>query len=159
MAAQKYAAIQSVLWVSDGGSPETFFKVASCGDTSGPKKKVTTIDVTTHDTDDNYMDFIASLKDGGEVSLALVFDPNDITHSEAATVVGTNAGGLNYLFEQRVKRSMRLALPVSPAARWAFTGLVTAFEPDMKVTDALRANCTIKVSKKPTLEAGIGGPS
>jgi hypothetical protein len=155
MPAVKYAAIGMQLWISDGGaSPETYFKVASVADIVGPKAKADTIDSTTHDTTDGYRDFIASLKDGQEVTFPVWLDPNEATHNETATVVGTNAGGLKYLFEQRVKRNMKLVMPVSPVARVRFTALVTGYEFDFKVAGGIMANIVLKVNKEPVLEAG-----
>jgi len=154
--ALKQAAIGCQLWIGDGGSPEQFFAVPSCGDFTGPKKKTSTIDTTTHDSDSGYMDFISSLKDGGEVPFPIEFDPNDIAHNETATVAGVNAGGLHYLFEQRVKRNMRVALPTSPATRFRFLGLVTGLDADLKVKGSIKSNVIIKVSGKPTLELGTG---
>lgn len=156
MSGTAYAAIGSLLWVGDGSSPETFFKVAKVQDIAGPKVKTDTIDVTTHDTDDGYKEFIASLKDGQEVTFPCVFDPNEASQNESATIPGTQAGGLKYLLEQRVKRNMRLVMPTSPSTRFAFVGLVVGFEADMKVSGALMAAVTIKVSKKPLLEQGVG---
>jgi len=154
-----YAAIGTQLWIGDGGSPEMFFRVARIGDVAGPKSKVDTIDVTTHESALQaapYKEYIASLMDGQEVTFPLVWDPGDDTHSETATSVGTNAGGLKYLMEQRAIRNMRLAYPTSPATRTRFVGFVTGYEPDLKVTGHMAANVTIKVTGKPTLEAGTG---
>lgn len=154
-----YAAIGTQLWVGDGGTLELFFQVAHIQDVSGPKMKRDTIDVTTHDSQVNaggYKEFIGSLKDGQEVTFPLVFDPNSANHNETATVVGTTAGGLKYLFETNVKRNMRIQLPTSPTTRLRFVGQVTEFDTDLKVAGAVMANCTIKVSGKPTLEVGTG---
>lgn len=155
--AKKYAAIGTQWWISDGGSPEAFFKVANCGDIGGPKVKVDTIDTTTQDTEEDeggYKEFISSLKDGQELTVVVFLDPNDSTLNEAPTVAGVNAGGLKYLAESREKRNMNLVYPVSPKVRVRFKGIVTGFEYDSKVTGALMANATVKVSGKPTMEAG-----
>lgn len=152
--AKKQAAIGCQLWIGDGGSPEQMFLVPSCGDFAGPKKKMSTIETTTHDSSDGYMDFISSLKDGGEVPFPIEFDPNDPAHNETATVPGTNAGGLHYLFESRDKRNMKVVLPVSPSTRFVFLGLVTGIDGDFKVKGSIKSNVTIKISGKPTLELG-----
>lgn len=152
-----YAAIGTQLWVGDGNaSPETFFQMARLKDVAGPKMKADTIDVTTHDTSDGYKEFISSLKDGQEVTFSIVMDPNLATHNETATSVGVTPGGFKYLFEARVRRNMRLVMPTSPTTRFRFVGVVTGFEADLKVLDAIMAAVTIKVSGKPTLEAGTG---
>lgn len=156
--ARKWAAIGTQLWVGDGASPETFFKVASIQDLTGPKKKRDTIDTTTHDSDatqGGYKEFIGSLKDGGEVSLPLFLDPNETSQNNTATVAGVSAGGLNYLFETGDVRHMYIVYPVSPAARIPFSGLITGVDYDSKVAGALMASATIKVSGKPGFETGL----
>ncbi len=157
--ANKQASIGTELWIGDAGSPETFFLVPSVGDIAGPKKSVATIDVTTQDSPQGYDEFISSLKSGGEVTFPIQLDPNAIEHNNTATVVGTNAGGLHYLLEQRVKRHMRVAIPTSPATRFSFLGLVTGIAGDFKVKGSTMSSVIVKVSGPPTLEAGVGGPS
>jgi hypothetical protein len=161
MSGTAFAALGTQVWIGDGGSPtETYFKVGRVQDVSGPKDKTDIIDVTTHDSatvngGDGYKEFIASLQDGQQITFPLVLDPNESTHNETATVVGTNAGGLKYLKNLRVRRNMRLVMPmVSPMCRVRLVGIVVGFELDFKVTGALMASVTIQVSGKPTMEQG-----
>ncbi len=153
------AAIGMQLWVGDDGSPETMFRVGRIGDVSGPNRQTDTFETTTHDTEeleDGYKEFESSLKDGGEFTFPIMFDPNSDHHNEAPTVVGTNAGGLMYLQDARAKRNMRFVMPGSPTNRFAFKGLITKVGGDFKVAGAKMCNVTIKISGKPTLEAGGG---
>jgi hypothetical protein len=154
MSAVKQAAIGTALWIGDAGSPETFFLVSSAKDFAGPKMKADTIDVTTQDSASGYKEFISSLKDGQEVTFPIEFDPNFVGHNEAATIAGTQAGGLKYLFEQRAKRNMAMVYPTSPFTKMSFVGVVVGFEPDNKVMGSMLGNITIKVSGKPTLGLG-----
>ena len=154
MSAVKQAAIGTQIWVGDAGSPETFFLVASVKDIAGPKMKADTIDVTTQDSASGYKEFVSSLKDGQEITFPIEFDPNFVGHNESATIVGTQAGGLKYLFEQRLKRNMACVYPTSPFTKMSFVGVVVGFEPDNKVLGSILANVTIKVSGKPTLGLG-----
>ncbi len=151
----KRAALGVALWIGDAGSPETFFKVGSIKDVAGPKIKKTTIDVTTHDSLSGYNEFIASLKDGQEVTFPIELDPTSNQHDETPTVIGQNAGGLKYLLEDvNIPRNMKLVIPSSPLTRFSFAGLVTGYEPDLKVLGSIMANITIKVSGKPGLAVG-----
>lgn len=158
MSSTLYAALGTQLWISDGGSPETFFRVARVGDMTGPQSKAETIDGTTHESalqDAPYREFVTSLLDGGDVAFPIMLDPAEVSQVESATIVGTRAGGLKYLLEQRQRRNHRIVFPfTSPVARIRYVGLVTGFVPDMKVTGMFMANITIKVSGKPTLEIG-----
>lgn len=162
--ARKWAAIGTQLWIGDTGSPELFNKVASLGDISGPKKKRDTIDTTTHDvdtTDGGYKTFITSLKDGQEFTAVCFLDPNEATHNSSPTVVGTFAGGLDYLFDKGDVRDMYVVHPVSPASRIQLKAAVIGLDFEAKVKDALMFNATFKVSGKPTLQFGLtnGNPN
>lgn len=151
-----YAAIGVQLWIGDGGSTETFFQMARIQDVAGPKLKRDVIEVTTHDSAAGYKEYIGSLKDGQQVTFPLVLDPNYSGHNETPTVVGVNPGGFKYLFEENVRRNMRIAIPSSPANRIRMIGQVVGFELDLKVHGAEMANITIQVSGEPILEAGTG---
>lgn len=153
------AAIGMQLWIGDDGSPETFFRYGRVGDVSGPNRTTDTFETTTHDTEeleDGYKEFEASLKDGGEFTFPIMFDPISDHHNDAATEVGVTGGGLMYLQDSRAKRNMRFVLPSSPKTRFAFKGLVTNIAGDFKVTGPMMANVTLKVSGKPVLEVGTG---
>jgi hypothetical protein len=160
--ASPFAALGTQLWIGDAGSPETFFRVGRVQDITGPKDKTDIIDVTTHDASplnggDGYKEFICSLQEGQQVTFPMTLDPNAVEANEAATIVGTQAGGLKYLKNQRAVRNMRLAMPmVSPVCRVRMKGLIVGFEHSFKVTGAIEAMVTIQVSGKPTLEAGTG---
>lgn len=156
------AAIGMQLWVGDGESPETFLRIGRIGDVSGPNRQTDTFETTTHDTEeleDGYKEFEASLKDGGQFTFPIMFDPLSEHHNDSATVPGTEPGGLMYLQDSREKRNMRFALPTSPATRFAFKALVTGIDGDFKVGGAMGANVTLKVSGKPTLQLGTGSGS
>lgn len=159
---QAFAALGTQIWIGDGASPDTFFRVARVQDVSGPDVKTDTIDTTTHDDaivngGDNNKQFIASLQDSQTVTFPIMFDPNEITHAMAPTVQGTTCGGLAYLQNTRAKRNTRIALPmVSPAARIRMKTLVTGYKYDMKMTGALMNSVTLKVSGAAIMEAGTG---
>src|SRR5690349_5997020 len=62
-------------------SPGTVYEtIANVTSISGPDRKRETIDVTAHDSPGQYMEFIGGLKDGGEVSLDINYDPAEDTH-------------------------------------------------------------------------------
>src|SRR5687768_227094 len=64
-----------------GTAPGTTYEViANVTNISGPSRSRETIDVTAHDSPDQYMEFIGGLKDGGEVSLDINYDPSETTH-------------------------------------------------------------------------------
>jgi hypothetical protein len=62
------------------GSSPTFTEIANVTSISGPSISRNVYDVTAHDSTDSYMEFIGGLKDGGELSFDLNWDPGDQTH-------------------------------------------------------------------------------
>lgn len=156
MSATKWQAQGTKLYIGDAGSPEQYFAVDHIQDFTLPQSKADQLDVTCQDETTHYYDWLSTLIDGGEISFPIVFDPTCITHNETATVAGTNAGGLKYLLENRLKRNMRIELPTTPTTRFRLVGTVSFFGGDAKVKGALMENVKIKVSGKPILETGTG---
>ncbi|TAK97784.1 MAG: hypothetical protein EPO08_20685 [Rhodospirillaceae bacterium] len=157
MANVKYASQNTFLYIGDGGGSEMFFKVLGLEDITLPQTKATLLDVTTQDETDHYMDYLSTLLDNGEATFPVVLDPNEVTQNEASTIVGTRAGGLKYLMDQRVRRNMRIEFGyTSPVTRMRFVGIVTEFSGSAPVKGALRAQVRIKAVGKNTLEVGTG---
>lgn len=144
MATNALAGIGTLLKVSDNASPPVFSTVANVSSISGPNISAETYDVTSHDSTNNYREFISGLKDGGEVSFDIFFNPDEATHYEGA-------GGLLQFLEDREVKNWRIDFPTSPVKRWSFAGVVTAFENEAPTDGPLTASITIKVSGKPTL--------
>lgn len=57
------------------GPPETFTEIANAMNPEGPSVERETYDVTAHNSPNQWREFIAGLKDGGEVSCTVNFDP------------------------------------------------------------------------------------
>ncbi|MFJ9382029.1 phage tail tube protein, partial [Streptomyces sp. NPDC101455] len=64
----------------DSNGAGTFVAVANISDVSGPSRSRDAIEVTAHDSPDNYREFVKGLKDGGEVEITINYDPGDVTH-------------------------------------------------------------------------------
>lgn len=125
-----------------GGTAGT--AVAQVTNISGPGISVDTYDVTSHDSTGKWREFVSGLKDGGEISLDLNFDPAGATQKAAA-------GGL--LFDMTAGTSTSYALVFSDSATtsWTFSAFVTAFEPAAPHDGKLSATCTLKITANPTL--------
>lgn len=114
----------------------TFEVIASVTGISGPGLKRDTIDVTAHDSPEGWMEFLGSLKDGGEVSC-------DINRRPAVhdTLVAD--------FDDDDPRTYRIEWP--SGAAWTFDAILTAYEPDSPYDDKLSASITFKVTGQPTV--------
>lgn len=125
----------------DGAPTEVFTAIANVTSIKGPELKRETIDVTAHDSADAYMQFVGGLKDGGEVSLDLNYDP-----AEHDALVSD--------LDDAAPRNYKLVFPVSPVATWAFAAIMTEFSSEAPYDDKLSASVTLKVSGKPTITTG-----
>lgn len=123
---------------------ETFEALANVTNIAGPELSRETIDTTAHDTADAWREFIGSLKDGGEVSLDLNYDPNK--HDELVADL-----------DDAEPRSYRLVFPVTPAVAWTIKAVMTGFSSEAPIDDKLSASVTFKVSGKPSIGAPDGG--
>lgn len=96
-----------------------------------------THDVTNFDSPDGYREFIASFKDGGEVSLEMNF-----TNATYKTV-GED-------FESNDKVNYRITIPDGNGSQLDFAGLLTTKGFSAPVDDKVSSNVAIKISGKVT---------
>lgn len=118
-------------------------EIAQVTNISGPGLSLDTTDVTEHDGD-GWEEVVPTVLRSGEVTLDIVYDPNEATHKNAS-------GGLLYDMTSRTAASYTLTFPTSPVKSFAFSAFVTGFEPSMPVDGALTASVTLKITGKPTL--------
>ena len=122
----------------DGGGPEVFTAIADATGISGPGLSRETLDVTSHQSPEQWMEFVGGLKDGGEVSVDVNYDP-------------ANHDALIADFDDDEPRNYQLVFPDPDETTWAFSAILTGFEPDAPYDDKLSASLTFKVSGKPTI--------
>lgn len=141
MTAEPHVAFGTILAVGDGGTPETFIKIAMVKDIDGPSMSRDTIDVTNHDSPKGYKQFLASLRDGGEVTFKIEYDPGDASHDQ-------DTGLLSY-FDKDVPTNCKLVFPVEAVTGyWGFNfaAMVTGFKPSGPVAGSVTADITLKVA-------------
>lgn len=125
----------------EAGTP-TFTPIGNVTSVSGPEIERETYDVTSHDSEDGWREFIGGLKDGGEVSVELNYDPR----KHDALVAD---------FDDTEARDYKMVFP-APAGggSWEFKALLTGFSQEAPVDDKLSAELTFKVTGKPTITPG-----
>ena len=120
----------------------SYTDIASVGDFTGPDISIETIDTTTHDSADNFNEFVSGMADGGEVNFDLVFNPNDATHETLYNAVAA-----------RLKHNFYVKLPgwvsTGGGGYLAFAGVFTKMGLSFPIKDKVGASMTIKVSGKP----------
>lgn len=132
-------AFSTTLERSDMGSVPVFAEVANVTSITGPGVSRNTIDMTAHDSPDGWMEFLGGLKDGGEVSMEVNWDPTESTHADLYSDINDTA-----------PRDYKVVLP-GDIAEWAFSGILTGFEPSYPTDDKVAASVTFKVTGQPTL--------
>lgn len=124
----------------DGGSPEVFTAIGEATNLSGPSMTRETIDVTSHDSPNGYMEFVGGLKDGGQFSFDVNYDPaiHNILQDD---------------LDDALPRNYRLVLPTPPGGQFDFKAFLTGMQFAFAHNDKMTASLTFKVAGKPTLVA------
>jgi predicted secreted protein len=118
------------------GTPGTYAAVANIRDLDGPGIEVEEVDSSSRSS--GWMTFRPGMKNGGEVSLDVVYDP--ALHTTLRATIGTT-------------KNWKIVMPDTGAEEWAFSGFVKQFSPSAPLNDALTADITIKVSGEVTFTA------
>lgn len=121
----------------------TFETIANVTNIGGPDRSRETIDVTAHDSPGGWMEFIGGLKDGGEISLDINYDPAEATHD------------LDDDFDDDAPRNYRVVILPGTIDEhtWTLKGIMTELSDEFPYDDKMARTMTIKVSGKPLLAA------
>jgi len=119
----------------NGAEPEAFTAVGNVGSFSGPNIERETYDTTAHDGD-GWREFIGGLKDGGEVSVEVHYDPDK--HD-------------SFVDDFEADDAIRYEMESPAGETWSFNAILTGFEREMPVDGQMAATLTWKVSGKPEL--------
>lgn len=121
----------------------TYETIANVTNISGPERTRETIDVTAHDSPDQWMEFIGGLKNGGEISLDINYDPAEATHD------------LDDDFDDAAPRNYRIVIlpDTEDEYTWQLKGILTTLGDEFPYDDKMARSMTIKVTGKPTLSA------
>lgn len=108
---------------------------------NGIELSMDTIETTSHQSANNYKEFIGGLLDAGEVSIEGNFEYTDTT-GQVAMMTDMNA---------RTSRTAVITFPAATGSTWTFTGLVTGLKVgDAGLDGAIPFSARIKPSGKPT---------
>jgi predicted secreted protein len=117
--------------------------VAELSNISGPTESADAIEVTNHGSPDAFREFIAGLRNGGEVSIEGSFIKGDTTGQIA----------MHTDFQAGTKRAFIIKMPgwVATAPQVSGYGILTAFEAKFPYDDKISFSATMKVTGKPVL--------
>jgi predicted secreted protein len=125
----------------DGSSPEAFTDTAFVTSITPPGMSRDSIDVSHMQSPDAWREFIAGMKDGGEVSLELNFRPGGSAF--LAMLAEFN------LASASATKTRRIVWPDTSSME--FEAFLTGFEPETPMDDKQAASATFKVSGRPYL--------
>ena len=137
-------ALGTLLKIGDGAATsEVFTTIAEVSDIGGPELAQETVEVTNHSSPGGWREKIGGILDGGNVSLAINYQPTHATHN--------NTAGLVKDLRSRTKRNFELVFTDAGNTTWSFTALVTSFAPAEPIDGALTAEVTLEITGAPTL--------
>lgn len=136
-----YNAFGTFFQRGDGAEPEVFATIGEATNLAGPGMTRETIDVTSHDSPDGFMEYVGGLKDGGEFTFDVNYDPaiHNILQND---------------FDDPLPRNYKLVLPDPPGGSWGFSAFITGMELEFPHDDKMTASMTFKVSGRPTFTEG-----
>lgn len=135
-----YAAFGAVL--EQFNTTDGYVTVAQVADIQMPALALETPDVTGHDASDAWHIGVGGLKDIGEMTLELIFDPAAASHVSQWT-----------LMSNRDYTVFRMTLPDAGDTTWAWRAFVTNFEPGAPVGERLTASVTMQGTGDPKIES------
>lgn len=117
------------------GPPETFTLIPSVGTISGPTDEFEEVDVTTQDSPLGSRELRAGLRDFGELTFALMWDPEDPMHARLAADA-----------DARTVRNYRLVLPNVAASTFSFSAFVKGRPAELPVDGVMQQSITLRIT-------------
>lgn len=145
------AAINTLLQLGNGSSPEVYTSVANVGDITGLSMQATVVDVTSQSNGSPFRQKIVTLLDAGQVSFPLYFVPDDAGHALLLHIFTTRAS--DYLAITGGGAPWRLQFPDQDATRYAFNAYISKFSQKAPVAGVIVADTTLEVVGQPNFNA------
>lgn len=128
-----------------------YHKVLEVISLSGPSQSRDTIDLTSHDSPDDFKEYVAGIIDGGEITV------------EGNFIKGDALGQINFHTDMQAgtKRSCFIVMPMAVGGAWSFEAIASGFESTYPFDEKIGVSGTLKITGKPTLlttqSAGMTG--
>lgn len=124
-------------WLEDKDALTQLVFVSEIMDVTGPSIARETVDATTHQSPDGFREHIATLKDGGDISFQLRYDPSDTGHILVQeSITGGPVNGLG----------ARVYFPTNDGDYVEFNCIPTGFNIGAPVSGFLTVDFTAKVT-------------
>lgn len=122
----------------DGASTEAFASVGEMTEISFPGMSRDAVDVTHFTSTERWKEFIGGLKDAGEITVSILFDPGDATVTAALADLNSDAA-----------KNYQIAFADNGTTEWTFSALCTGIDGQIPLDDRMQADFTYKLSGKP----------
>lgn len=122
----------------DGADPEVFTAIAEVTAINGFAMSKDTVDASHMTSTNRYREFISGLRDAGEVSIEINFDPD-----------GTDIANAFTDFNANVARNYQIVW--ADTSEFEFSGICTGVETGAPVDDKMSATLTYKITGQPAL--------
>lgn len=120
----------------DGTSGGNFASVGKIRDLTPPPLARDAVESTDMESPERWREFVGGLKDGGEVSFDITFDPGSTENTAFAGDLNDDSAGY-----------YKIIFP--DTTEWGFSALMTGYEPTAPIGDLMTATCTFKLTGKP----------
>jgi hypothetical protein len=140
----EYAAKGTLFQVEDQTTPDVYNSVAQVRNLTPPNMSADILDVSSHDnvsSENSFRTKIPGMKDGGEVTLEMLFDPTE----DSQTV-------LFEALKNDTKLNCHIVFPDTAKTTWAFSAYVSGIEADAPFEDTLSASVTLAVTGEPEFD-------
>lgn len=121
-------------------------KIGEVTNISGPGLTRATPEATSMDSTNGWQEFIGGLKDGGEVTFEVIYDPVDTTLAASSGLLSDIDGA-----GQTAAQAWSLVFPDTGNTTWSFNAWLTSVSPAIPVDDKIMLEVTLKVTGQPTL--------
>jgi predicted secreted protein len=122
--------------VGNGAVPEIFTTVAEVTGITPPAMSRDTVDASHELSPEAWREFIAGMKDAGEVSFDMNFVPGSTDAANFMAELG--------LAGSAALKNRQIVFP--DGSIMAFAAILTGYEPDAPIDDKMAASVTLKVS-------------
>lgn len=114
---------------------------------SEPSRTKDTVDATHMNSEDMYREFLAGIKDGGEVT---------VEYNRISGVTGdVGQAAIAGAFEFQGAVWVFMDIPLNPVVRWSLRGICTSDPNETPMDDKMTGSATFKVTGKPVLAAVV----
>lgn len=119
----------------NGATSETFTTVAEVRSIRGPGQSLELVDATHMESPSGFREWLASFKDGGEVTFQVNFLPANATHT-----------GLYTDHAAKTKRNFRITWPNTAGTKCTFAAFITGLSPSASVGEMLLNDVTLRIT-------------